>query len=78
MTSSPSLLLFTRHVFLPPAAECVGELPSGDGLLGEDRPGDRQPRGSPERRHGGGPRVEGEAAALSCIPPMHFMARHSG
>ena len=46
--------------FCCPLAECVGELPSGHGLLREDRQGDRQPCGGPECCHGGGARVEGE------------------
>lgn len=43
-----------------PLEERFREFPGGDGFLRENRPSDRQPRGSAERCHGGGTRVEGE------------------
>lgn len=51
-------------MFLPPnphpIAERVRKFPCGDGLLREDRQGDRQPCGSSECCHGGGTCMEGE------------------
>lgn len=54
-------------VCLFPPAECVRELPCGDGFLGADRQGDWKPGGGSERCHGGGTCVEGET------PPPFFL-----
>lgn len=69
----PLCRLWTVMFLFLPLAERVRKLPCGNGLLREDRQGDRQPCGSSECCHGGGTCVEGETQTSKELYRWHYL-----